>query len=438
MSAPQKTFTTPLSEKMRPRSFDEFLGQKKILGPGQFLRESIEQDNFQSFILWGPPGSGKTSIANVIKKKTSGHMVRLAAVTSGVKDVRQVIKEAEVRRRSLDQKTVLFIDEIHRFNKAQQDAFLPFVEKGTIILIGATTENPYFEVISPLLSRARVYRLESMDDRNMFELIERTLADKERGLGDWNLEVAAEARELLVNASGGDARNALNTLQSAAVTRKPDKDGVIRISPQVILGILQNKQSIYDKKGEAHYNVISAFIKSIRGSDPDAAVYWLAKMLHNGEDPRFIARRLVISASEDVGLADPFALNIANAAKEAVLFVGMPEARIPLAEATVYLACAPKSNSAYLAIDKALESIRNRPDLKVPLHLCNPGTEGMKGFGYGQGYKYSHEYPGHFVAQQYLPDGIKDEKFYKPGELGHEKRIMERMKKWWPDKMEEK
>jgi len=429
-----KKWSAPLAERMRPGSLDEFLGQEHILGSGKILRESIEKDNFPSFILWGPPGCGKTTLSRIIKNTTSGHFVGIAAVTSGVKEVRGIIKEAEYRRQRLRQKTVLFVDEIHRFNKAQQDAFLPHVEKGTVTLIGATTENPYFEVISPLLSRTRIYRLEPLDGEHIRTIVDRALDDHENGLGEYNATLTDEAYKLLVNASGSDARVALNALETAVILAEPDEDGVRIITATQLLDSLQSGTSLYDRAGDEHFDTISAFIKSIRGSDPDAAVYWLARMLYNGEDPKFIARRIVISAAEDIGLADPFALNMANAAANAVQFVGMPEARIPLAEATVYLACAPKSNSAYIAINKAWDEMEKGPKPVVPLHLRNPVTRGMKKMGYGVGYKYPHDYPGHFVDSTYLPDKVKEKKFYEPGELGHEQRIRKRLDMWRPDR----
>jgi len=429
-----RKYNIPLAERFRPRDFSEFKGQEHILAPDKLLRRSIEQDNMPSFILWGPPGSGKTTLSRIIKNKTSAHFVTLAAVTSGVRDVREVIKEAEIRRKTLLQKTILFIDEIHRFNKAQQDAFLPYVEKGTITLIGATTENPYFEVISALLSRARVYRLNPLTDGHLRNIINAAVNDTERGIGELNVRLEDEALELLLNSAGGDARIALNALETAALVITPDKDGVRVISPAHIYDALQQKKSIYDKAGDAHYDIISAFIKSVRGSDPDAAIYYLARMLYNGEDPKFVARRLIILASEDIGLADPFALNIANAAAMAVQYIGMPEARITLAEATVYLACAPKSNTAYKAIESAIQLVTEGANGTVPLHLRNPAAKGLKQFGYGKDYKYAHDFPGHFVRQQFMPEELKEKRFYYPGNLGHEIKIKERLKKWWGER----
>lgn len=430
MNHNSKKWQAPLAERMRPKDLDDFLGQEHILGPDKLLRKSIEKDTIPSFVLWGPPGCGKTTLSQIIRKQTNAYFASLAAVTSGVADVRQIIKEAEHRRKMLDQKTILFVDEIHRFNKKQQDAFLPYVEKGTIILIGATTENPYFEVIAPLLSRTRVFRMEALQEEHVKIIIKKAIEDKEKGLGAYNVLLETEAIDFLINATGGDARIALNALETAVLTAKPNDEGFRLINAKMLLDSLQSGTSLYDKTGEEHYNTISAFIKSVRGSDPDAALYYLARMLYNGEDPKFIARRLIILAAEDVGLADPFALNIANAAAHALQFVGMPEAKIPLAEAAVYLACAPKSNAAYLGINKAWELVSGSSQPSVPLHLRNPVTKGMKGMGYGRGYKYPHDYPGHYTHQEYLPEQLKNVRFYNPGNLGHEKRIQERLNIW--------
>jgi putative ATPase len=424
-------FISPLSERMRPRVIADFIGQEHILGKGKVLREAIEKDAIPSFIIWGPPGCGKTTLSRIIKSGTKAHYVALAAVTSGVADVRQIVKEADVRKQRLLQKTILFVDEIHRFNKAQQDAFLPHVEKGTITLIGATTENPFFEVNSPLLSRARVYRLEPLSSENLRKIFERALADSEKGLGSYNASLTEEAFSFLIEACGGDARIALDAMETAVVTSKPGEDGKITVSAETLLDSMQSGKSLYDKKGEQHYDTISAFIKSVRGSNPDAAVYWMAKMLYNGEDPRFVARRLIILAAEDIGLADPFALNVANAAAQAVEFIGMPEAKIPLSEAAIYLSCAPKSNSAYNAINSAWAEAAKGEHHPVPFHLRNPVTKGMKAMGYGKGYKYPHDYPGHFVEANYLPDALSGKRFYEPGVLGHELKMKERLKKWW-------
>lgn len=431
MPEDSKKIITPLSERMRPRVIADFIGQEHILGKGKVLREAIEKDAIPSFIIWGPPGCGKTTLSRIIKSSTKAHFVNLAAVTSGVADVRQVVKEAEVRKQRLLQKTILFVDEIHRFNKSQQDAFLPHVEKGTVTLIGATTENPFFEVNSPLLSRARVYRLEPLTTENLKQIFDRALTDLERGLGAYNAQLTEEAYAFLIEACGGDARIALDALETAVITTKPDAEGKTIVTAEILLDSMQSGKSIYDKKGEHHYDTISAFIKSVRGSDPDAAVYWMAKMLYNGEDPRFVARRLIILAAEDIGLADPFAMTVANAAAQAVEFVGMPEARLSLAEAAIYLSCAPKSNTAYNAINKAYEEVKTGRQYSVPFHLRNPVTKGMKAMGYGKGYLYPHDYPGHFVKAQYMPDELRDVKFYEPGVEGHELKMKERLKKWW-------
>lgn len=437
MSEKKEKYSVPLAERMRPEKLDQMLGQEHILGPGKLLRQSIEKDTIPSFIMWGPPGCGKTTLARIIKKKTSGYVADLPAVTSGVKDVRKVIEQACIRKKSFKQKTILFVDEVHRFNKAQQDAFLPHVEKGLITLIGATTENPYFEVISPLLSRTRIYRMNPLSNQDMKKIILNALADEEKGIGDLDVQLDDEALDLLVNLSGGDARIALTALETAALAVDKKESGQRELTVEHVFDSLQKKRNLYDKAGDSHYDTISAFIKSVRGSDPDAALYYLAKMLYSGEDPRFVARRMVILASEDVGLADPFALNIANAAAQAVEFVGMPEAKITLAQAAVYLAGAPKSNSAYKGINAAWKTVEKGPSTTVPLSLRNPVTDGMKKMGYGKEYMYSHDYEEHFARQQFLPDEIKDHRFYHPGNLGHEKRIRARLKKWWGKRFED-
>ncbi|HET7813020.1 MAG TPA: replication-associated recombination protein A [Candidatus Baltobacteraceae bacterium] len=418
----------PLASRMRPRSLDEFAGQEHIVGPGHALRRAIESDNVPSMILWGPPGTGKTTLAEIIARMTGAHFASLSAVSAGVADLRKVMAEAQ-HRRALGKRTVLFIDEIHRFNKAQQDAVLPYVENGTVTLIGATTENPSFEVNSALLSRSRVFVLKSLTDENVGMLIDRALSDKERGLGKQTLTLEPEAREALIGLANGDARSALGTLEFAAATVGEDN----RITPQLIADAMQRRAVSYDKSGDMHYDIISAFIKSIRGSDPDAAVYWLARMIDGGEDPLFIARRLVILASEDVGLADSRALSVAIAAQQAVHFVGMPEGFYPLSHATLYLATAPKSNSvgrAYKAAMADVEGTRNDP---VPLHLRNAPTGLMKNLGYGRDYDYAHasaEYEKHEGdlpppqrLQQYLPDNIASSAYFEPGSQGEERRF---------------
>ncbi len=439
MSAKSELPPKPLSERMRPKNLDELAGQEHILSPDRMLRKAIDGDNFPSFILWGPPGSGKTSLAMIIKNKTRGFFRKIAGVTSGVKDVRQIVEEARVRADRLRQKTVLFVDEIHRFNKAQQDAFLPHVESGLITLIGATTENPYFEVITPLLSRARVFKMNPLSEEQIRDILKKALIDPERGLGKYNVSLDSEGIDLLARSCGGDARIALNAMESAVLAGAGDNhhSEKIIIGTEQVMDSLQQKTSPYDRAGDNHYDIISAFIKSVRGSDPDGALYYLARMLFNGEDPKFVARRLIILASEDVGLADPFALNVANATAYAVQFVGMPEARITLASATVYLACAPKSNSAYMGIERAMKEVKNRPSTEIPVHLRNPVNRGMKALGYGEGYKYAHDYPDHFAPMEFLPEQIKESRFYYPGKLGHEKRITERLHRWWGDRFRE-
>ena len=411
----------PLAARMRPRTLDELLGQEHLVGPGRVLRRALEADRVPSMILWGPPGSGKTSLAQVIARITGSRFVGLSAVTAGVPDLRRVVDEAR-RFQATGQRTILFLDEVHRWNKAQQDAVLPHVENGTLTLIGATTENPSFEVNSALLSRTRVFTLRSLTDEDVESLVQRALADRERGLGDMGLRLAEDALRHLVDRANGDARVALNGLELAADAAAAA--GSATISLPLVEEALQQRALQYDQAGDQHYDTISAFIKSIRGSDPDAAVYWLARMLEAGEDLMFVARRLVIAAAEDVGLADPRALSVAVAAQQAAHFVGLPEALYPLAEATIYLATAPKSNSAaraYFGAAAAVEHTRNDP---VPLHLRNAVTGLMRGLGYGRDYRYSHNFaeddPARW-AQQYLPDNVRERTFYTPGEQGFER-----------------
>lgn len=422
--------SAPLAARMRPESLDGYVGQKHLLAKDTVLRRAIDQDRVPSIILWGPPGSGKTTLARLIAQVTKSHFEQLSAVTSGVKDVREAVAAARDRLGQIGRPTILFVDEIHRFSKSQQDGLLPHVEEGTVTLIGATTENPSFEVISPLLSRTRVYTLESLGDDDIGELIDRALTDSERGLGRENATITDDARSFLLRVANGDARTALNTLELAVESTQPDEDGSREVSVETVEQSLQ-RQSRYDRLGDQHYDTISAFIKSVRSSDPDAAIYYLARMIDAGEDPIFIARRLVISAAEDVGLANPNALAVAIAAKESVEFIGMPEGRIPLAEATIYLASAPKSNSAYKAIDAALDDVRKGRDEPVPMHLRNAPTRLMDGLGYGKGYKYAHDYPGHFAADDNLPERLRDRDYYTPGILGSEKSIAERLRYWW-------
>ena len=387
---------------MRPRALDEFVGQNHILAPGQLLRRAIESDRIQSLIFYGPPGTGKTSLAQIIARQTRTKFERLSGVESNVADMRRVLASAANRLANTGQPTILFIDEIHRFNKAQQDVLLPDVESGVVRLIGATTHNPFFFVNSPLVSRSQIFELRPLTADDLFQLLQRALADAERGLGFMNIKADEAALLHLASLSDGDARKALNALEIAALTTPPEADGFIHVTLAVAEQSIQKKAIVYDGDGDAHYDTISAFIKSIRGSDPDAALYWLAKMIHAGEDPRFIARRMVIAAAEDIGLADPMALVLAQAAHQAAEFVGWPEARIPVAEAAIYLATANKSNSAYLAIDAALEDVRAGRTLPVPEHLRDKHYAGAERLGHGQGYDYAHDHPGHFVAQDYL------------------------------------
>jgi putative ATPase len=410
----------PLATRMRPRTLDEFIGQEQIVGEGRMLRRALERDAVPSLILWGPPGSGKTTLAAIIAGATNAHVEPLSAVSSGVADLRRSVQEARLRRRDTGRRTILFIDEIHRFNKAQQDAILPHVEDGAVTLIGATTENPSFEVVSPLLSRSRVVVLRALTEEEIAALIRRALADTERGLGGLGLEIDDDALDALSAGSGGDARVALNTLEVAvAQVLPPDR----RIALAHVREALQHRGPRYDKGGESHYDQVSALIKSIRGSDPDAAVYWLARMLAGGEDPLFIARRLIIAASEDVGMADSRGLQVAVAAQQAVHVIGMPEALFPLTHATIYLATAPKSNSAKTAYAAAAADVERTLNQPVPLHLRNAVTGMMRGLGYGQGYRYAHDYEGHYVEQQHLPDALAGRQYYQPGGEGEEASV---------------
>ncbi len=420
----------PLAARMRPNNLQEFVGQEHLIGEGRVLRKAIDSGQLPSMILWGPPGSGKTTLASIIANTTSAHFSSVSAVTAGVADLRAIIGEAKERRGLHQQKTILFIDEIHRFNKAQQDVVLPYVEDGTITLIGATTENPSFEVIAPLLSRSRVYTLKPLSEEEIGLIIKRALEDTESGLGKMKVEISPDALKQLILVCNNDARTALNALELAALTTPPDTGGMRKITLETIEDALQHRSMLYDKGGEQHYDLISALHKSLRDSDPDATLYWLARMLEAGEDPLFIARRLVRAATEDIGMADPQALVVAMAAQQAVHFIGMPEGNLALSEAAVYLATAPKSNSLYTAYSGVQEEVKKGRNEPVPLHLRNAVTKMMKDLGYGQDYKYAHEFEGHVVEQEHLPSSLKGKKFYFPGDLGYEKDITARLRAW--------
>ncbi|BEH09939.1 replication-associated recombination protein A [Geobacter sulfurreducens subsp. ethanolicus] len=412
----------PLAERMRPRTLDEYVGQEHLLGEGKLLRRLIESDTLTSLIFWGPPGSGKTTLARVIANATKSHFIFFSAILSGIKEIREIVKEAEEEKKYRGRNTILFVDEIHRFNKSQQDAFLPYVERGTFTIIGATTENPSFEVVAPLLSRCKVLVLNPLSREDVEQILRNALADPERGLGTSGLAADDDALAFMAEQSGGDGRVALNTLETAA---RLATNG--RIDLEAVREAIQKKPLLYDKGGEEHYNVISAFIKSMRGSDPDGALYWLARMIEAGEDPLFILRRMVILASEDIGNADPRALQVAVAALQGFQLVGMPEGRIIMAQAVTYLATAPKSNASYAGIDAALAEVRKSGALPVPLHIRNAPTRLMKDLGYHKGYKYAHDYEEGYTPQNYLPERLEGKRFYAPRGHGYEKTIKERM-----------
>jgi putative ATPase len=417
----------PLAARMRPRDLDEFVGQEDIVGPGKLLRRAIEADRlFSSIILWGPPGTGKTTLAQIVAGRTKSHFETISAVLAGVAELRKLVADAKERRSLYGQRTIVLMDEIHRWNKAQQDALLPHVEDGTIILVGSTTENPYFEVIAPLVSRSRIFQLHSLTAEHLVSLMRRALADPERGYGQRRIALTEEALAHLAEIAGGDARTALNALELAVESTPPAEDGIVHIDLEVAQDSIQRRAVRYDRAADEHYDTISAFIKSVRGSDPDAALYWLAKMIYAGEDPKFIMRRLLILASEDIGLADPMGIVVVTSCARALEWCGLPECQYHLAEATLYLATAPKSNSCG-AYWRALQEIEEHGAGDVPLYLRDATRDGAA-LGHGQGYKYAHDYPNHWVEQRYLPEGVEG-RYYRPGELGYEKKIREWMER---------
>jgi len=416
----------PLAVRMRPATLDEYVGQEHILGKGKLLRRAIESDHIGSLILYGPPGSGKTTLAYVISQVTKANYVQVSATNTGVGELKQIISEAKERLKLYQQKTILFIDEIQRLNKGQQDILLPAMENGDVILIAATTENPYFEVNAALLSRARIFKLNPLTKSDLIRIIKQA-CNSPRGLANYPHEISDEALKHLVETANGDARVALNALEFAVMSTPPNGEGIRQIDLSIMEDAVQAQRVNYDKSGDAHYDVVSAFIKSMRGSDPDAALYWFARMLYANEDPRFIVRRIIVHASEDVGMADPNAMLIAHAAANALEWVGMPEARIPIAQAIIYIATAPKSNSVVTAIDRAIKLVATTTAGPVPNHLRDSSYEGAKQLGHGVGYQYPHDYPYHYVKQQYLPDNIRNPQLYQPSDQGYEKRIKERM-----------
>lgn len=424
----QMSRSAPLAVRMRPRTLEEFEEQYDLVGRGRPLRQLITSDGLQSLIFYGPPGTGKTTLAHIIAGMTSAHFEKINAVMAGVADIRKVVDQSKDRLALYGKRTVLFIDEIHRFNKAQQDALLPFVEEGTVILIGSTTENPMFSVNRPLLSRSLLYRLEPLSTAALAKIVRRALADEERGLGNYRVELSDEVMGKIAGFANGDARAALNVLEMAVLTTPPGEDGLRRITEDVVQGVCQNRIIQFDR-AEEHYDVTSAFIKSMRGSDPQATLYWLARLLYAGDDPAFIARRIMIHAAEDVGLADPQALVVASAAAQSVERIGMPEARIILAEAALYIAMAPKSNSVCRGIDAALQAVRRSETGSVPLHLRDTSYSGADTLGNGQGYLYPHNYAEHWIKQQYLPDNMLEEQFYRPSEQEQEKALWQRLHK---------